>query len=260
MGTESFGNSPVTAQEGWAKGVQAVASGPGRLYSNWINGNESFFFLGRTEALNAALKLFAKVEDPIREVVLLPGPGEARTFDGARLPCDWKLMVPSGIYLHLARKEAGSEVFVKHATLTVFVTPGRIELDMLSIPPGLKVIGEGDLLARYLKGLQNPDPQVRGQAAYHLGSLPEAEGILLPLMGCLEDPEDYVVLCAGGVLGELGPAATTALPALRDSLAGRKESVRQALQEAIRKIEAPRKKEPNARRAINDEITRFRKN
>jgi hypothetical protein len=73
-------------------------------------------------------------------------------------------------------------------------------------------------------------------------------------------PEDYVVLCAAGVLGELGPAAIAALPALRDGLEGGKENVRQTLQEAIRKIEAPQAKEPNARRAINDEITRFRKN
>ena len=256
MGTESFGNSPVTAQEGWAKGVVAVASGPGRLYTHWINGNESFYFLGKTAALNEALKLFAKIEDQRRELVLLPGPGEARTFDGARLPCDWKLMVPSGIYLNLARKEAGTEVFVKQATLTVYVTPGRLELDELAIPPGVRVLGEKDLLDRYLRGLGSADAQVRGQAAYHLGSLPRAEGIIPPLVRSLKDPDDYVVLCAAGVLGELGRAAAASLPALRENLEGRKEQVRRTLDEAIRKIEAPEPTRAEAHRAINEAIDR----
>ena len=238
LGEEHFGNAPRVEQPDWAPGLLDVVNMESRVYLKWVNGNENFFYRGTVEALGEALKKFAAVQAEVKEVVVRPGPGETRTFDGRPVACDWQLHVPSGIYLHMARREQGSRAYFRHATFTVFVHDRGIALDKIRIPAGVTMIGLPELVERYVKGLQNADAQVRGHAAYLLGSTaPCADGAVGPLAERLADTSEYVQRSAAGALGYLGSTAVRALGALRKGLEDKNENVRKACQEAIAKIE-----------------------
>src|SRR5262249_23940339 len=94
---ERFGKAPVVKQPEWAEGVLDVANLQCRVYSQWVNGNENFFFKGDARALNEALKKYAAVKADERQLILLPGRGNARSFGGKDVEFVWKLHVPSGI-------------------------------------------------------------------------------------------------------------------------------------------------------------------
>jgi len=117
LAEERFGNAPATNQPDWAVGVVGVVNLKTRVYSYWVNGNENFFYRGDARALNEALRKFAAVKDPVREVILLPGPGKQHSFDKKPVDFDWQLHVPSGIYKAVSKKQ--------HAVMTVYVNALR---------------------------------------------------------------------------------------------------------------------------------------
>jgi hypothetical protein len=257
MGSEALGNEPVGAQPEWSPGVLEVANLKSRVYTRWINGNESFFFQGDERALAETLSRFAAVEAPVREVILLPGHGETRTFEGMPVSFDWELDVPSGIYLHQARSEKGTEVFYRHARLLIFVRTGGPALERVKIPAGVSVSGLDELVARYRKGLGSEDVTTRGQAAYLMGLYPAAEDSISPLVDRLRDKESYVRLCAAGALAGLGRKAAAALPQLRQRLRDAAPNETQAFQEAIQKIESSKEEPGKEERQLLEQIRRF---
>lgn len=258
LGNETFGNAPKAEQPDWAPGVLAVVNLESRVYSNWVNGNENFFYRGTAEALNEALKKFAAVQAEVKEVVVRPGPGETRAFDGRPVACDWQLHVPSGIYLHMAKREQGTQADFRHATFTVFVHDRGIALDRIRIPAGVTVIGLPELVERYVKALQNADAHVRGHAAYLLGSTaPCADGVIGPLSERLADTSEYVQRFAAGALGHLGSTAVPALGALKKGLEDKNENVRKACQEAMTKIEGAAAAPAKQDRKLCERIRRF---
>lgn len=113
LGMETFGNAPVVKQPEWADGVLDVVNLKSRVYSQWVNGNENFFYRGNAQALNEALRHYAAVQDDARQLILLPGSGKTQTFDRKPIEFDWQLHVPSGIYKAVAKKN--------HAVMTVHV-------------------------------------------------------------------------------------------------------------------------------------------
>jgi hypothetical protein len=113
LATESIGNAPAAKQPEWADGVVDVVNLKTRVYSQWVNGNENFYYRGNAQAVSEALGQYAKVRANIREVVLLPGTPQVKSFGGKAIDFDWKLHVPSGIYLAGAKH--------KHAVMTVYV-------------------------------------------------------------------------------------------------------------------------------------------
>jgi hypothetical protein len=114
LATETFGNSPAVKQPGWAEGVLDVVNLKSRVYSYWVNGNESFFYRGDAGALNEALRKFAAVKSDVRQVILLPGSGKQQTFGRKTIDFDWQLHVPSGIYKAMTKRT--------HAVMTVYIT------------------------------------------------------------------------------------------------------------------------------------------
>lgn len=98
LGEESFGNAPVPKQSDWAVGVQECVNHRSRVYRQWVNGNENFFHQGGTAAVNEALELYGRIAAKPLEVVLLPGAGKTKSFQGKEIDFDWKVHVPSGIY------------------------------------------------------------------------------------------------------------------------------------------------------------------
>jgi hypothetical protein len=239
-GMEEFGNKAVTAvQPEWPAGILQAINLPQRVYSRWINGNEEFFFAGATEDLNVALQNFASCGSEVKEVILLPVPGETSSLvEKKPIAYDWRLQVPSGIYLAMAKREKDTSVFTHHATLTVHVTEKGIRPDRILIPAGVKVLDAADLHARYKQGLESADVQTRAQAAHLLHTLGYVEGVVDLLVTALADKEEYVRRSAAGALGLLGGRGAKALPALRQARAKEGEQVQKELDEVIAGLEA----------------------
>src|SRR5262245_1242854 len=117
LGMETFGNAPAGKQPGWAEGVLEVVNLKSRVYSRWVNGNESFYYRGDARDLNEALRKYAAVKDEPRRLILLPGQGKTQSFGGKPIDFDWRLHVPSGIYRAMTGK--------KHAELTVYINAAK---------------------------------------------------------------------------------------------------------------------------------------
>src|SRR5262245_15341995 len=113
LGMETFGNAPAAKQPDWAEGILEVVNLKSRVSSQWVNGNENFFYRGNAQTLNEALQKYAAVKDDVRQLILLPGSGQTQTFARKPVPYDWQLHVPSGIYKAVAKKS--------HAVMTVYV-------------------------------------------------------------------------------------------------------------------------------------------
>jgi hypothetical protein len=117
LGEELFGNAPRVKQPEWAEGVLDVVNLKSRVYLQWVNGNESFFYQGDAAALAEALKAFAAVKDEGKSVVLLPGTGSTKSFQGKPVAFDWRLHVPSGIYRAMTKET--------HPELTIYVPAAK---------------------------------------------------------------------------------------------------------------------------------------
>src|SRR6187455_2866663 len=97
LGDETIGNEPLhEANYTEWKGIMPVLNDKARVYSNWVNGNEHFFYKGTTKELNAALAEFAKIELKTHEVLLRPGPGVTQTFGHKEVPHNWELHILGG--------------------------------------------------------------------------------------------------------------------------------------------------------------------
>src|SRR4051794_31004553 len=88
LGTEHPGTDPIGANWGLSGPSIELGNAPGRFFWYEVNGSPTFFYRGDTERLNRSLQLLALLPGP-REVVLMPAPGEGRSFDGKPFPCDW---------------------------------------------------------------------------------------------------------------------------------------------------------------------------
>jgi len=122
LGTEGFGNAALPAGYVQNQALLPLANHKHRVHWQEVNGDLRLSYRGSNEALNEFLRQFAGTTEPVREVILLPGPGETMTFDRRKLGCDWVLHIPGGLYLHRASKENGTLVMEKHPTLTIYVS------------------------------------------------------------------------------------------------------------------------------------------
>jgi hypothetical protein len=252
LGMENLGDQPITRQPDWPEGVMDVINVKKPVYSYWCNGNENFYFHGNTSTLNEALKKFAAIQAPPHEVVILPGPGTAKTFDGKLIACDWELNLPSGIFLALAKRA------ITRPALTIHLDESRIKLSDIEIPSGIIFLSPKDLLEKYLAELKNKNAEVRKFAIYRLSSLEVySEYAILPILGMLNNTDLDVRIQAATSLGTFGAKAYAALPTLRSGLQNPSKSFAIACREAIAKIEAEDKEPLQKQKAITEEINRF---
>ncbi|HEV3145950.1 MAG TPA: hypothetical protein VGZ47_18840 [Gemmataceae bacterium] len=135
--TETKGNEPFSERnyDGW-KGIMPVVNDKARVYHNWANGNEHFFYKGTTKELNAALTQFARVEARNRFVVLRPGPGTQKSFDKSSIPFNWELHLLGGIASTRASDKTDDLYWYREPVLTVYVG-GDIDLAKIEIPKGV---------------------------------------------------------------------------------------------------------------------------
>lgn len=137
LGTEDFGNRPL-AEANYAdwKGVVAVINEKSRIYTNWVNGNEHFYYAGKSKEVNAALTNFAKVEVKHHVVVLRNGPATTQTFQKLVISYNWQLHVVGGIAKIKAVDDVADLDWQKDPVLTIYLGDG-IDLKSLEIPEGV---------------------------------------------------------------------------------------------------------------------------
>jgi hypothetical protein len=100
LATEHFGNAPVPAGLiNLGQNALELANLKIRVYWYEVNGDPTFFYEGKADDLNEALKKLATL-DGNPEVILLPGPGEGRSLTGEkRFAYDWWVHTPAGLTL-----------------------------------------------------------------------------------------------------------------------------------------------------------------
>jgi len=261
LGEETFGNAPLTDAnyKDWP-GIMPVVNHPSRVYHVWVNGNEHFYYRGDTAALNDTLRKFAEARSEVREVVLRPGPGEARSFDQTqKIPFGWKLHLIGGIARHVTTLEGGTKVWSPHPRLAVYVG-GEVDLEKIEIPKGLTVAPLSQLKQSNRESLKSGDKTVRGWGAGELVALdPYDAESREAVMALLKDPDNWVRLNAVGVLPRFGKAAQPALPTLREFLQGEDAPLKAAAQKSIQEIEGAEDRAAAARehQAMLQRIERF---
>jgi hypothetical protein len=138
LATEEFGNKELAEAnyKDW-KGIMPVINHKDRVYSYWVNGNESFFYLGKAKELNAALKEFAKVEVKYHVVVLRYGPTSQETFQKTVIPYNWQLHVVGGIAKAVKAVDDVKDLdWQTDPVLTIYVGDG-LDLKSLEMPAGV---------------------------------------------------------------------------------------------------------------------------
>ena len=219
MGQETFGNEPLSDLNytDWP-GIVPLINDENRVYSNWVNGNEYFYYRGDTEAFNQFLALFAALESPVHEVVFRPGPGRAKCFHNDRtIPVGWQMHLVGGIVAQMIDYEGTADVWDMHPTLTVYLTEkGRIQLDKVIVPEKVKVLQVADLRDKYRKALQSDKPSMRAAAVMKLADEDNLNAENIPLIaGVLKDNDAYARACAAVSLGRFGALAKSALTDLQ---------------------------------------------
>ena len=239
LGTETIGNEPLhEANYTEWKGIMPVINDKARVYSNWVNGNEHFFYKGTTAELNAALAHFAKIEVKQHEVLLRPAPGIAHTFERKEIPYNWELHIHGGISKHLLTLDKGDEVWNKDPRLTIYVG-GEIDLAKLEIPKGVMLLDVPTLSKRVAAGIAaSKDKTVRGWGCGELTSLDHFSGENMKVVAkMLDDSDNWVRLNAAGSLPLFGKKAAPHLPALRECLVSDDQGLKERAQAAIVEIE-----------------------
>lgn len=143
--------------------------------------------------------------------------------------------------------------------------PG-IDVSDLQVPKGITVVVPSELLASHLKGLEDSNEYACAQAIHGLGELvPFSDKAVPALVGMLKkDKKEYVRRVAASTLAQLGAAAKSALPALKEGLEDADANVRAAFADAVQRIEkaraAPEKEdEVKRKQRIFDELNAVKK-
>lgn len=169
--TSEEGNKPLSAAnyKDWPNLVDAI-NDKSRVYQFWVNGNESFYYQGDTEAANRVLKEFAETDYQNLQVVLLPGPAPTMESLGEKVTADYRINIIGGIARAFIGRGNLKRVYFLQPTMTVYVSD-RIELSSLKIPNNVTLLQLHDLENRFQKGLEDDDQEVKTTAQRLLDQL-----------------------------------------------------------------------------------------
>ncbi len=249
LGEESIGNDPLNGAnyKDWP-GLIDVINRPARVYRQWVNGNEYFYFRGDTKALNQALQKFADTTGKVKEVIIRPGPANAATFQNGQIEYDWHLHVVGGIARAVMQKDGGENIWPKHPQITVHLGK-NIKLNEIKIPKGVTVVQLKTLKQRYTEALKSKSQNVRGWGCGHLARLdPYDTKSMNAVAGQLKDDSAWVRLNAAGALATFGRRAKPLLPTLKKMAETETDRMKSRLAKTIAEIEqgADRSKEAAA--------------
>lgn len=158
MGEETIGNKPLNALNYTAwKNIMPVANHKSRVYHTWVNGDERFYYQGNVEQLNQLLANFSQLEQDVREIAILPGPGSVSNFDQDRnfgFNCEMHLV--GGIARLQTELDKGNLFWPVHPRLTIRLDD-QFELAALKIPANCQLVSPIELKRRYTDGLTSSD-------------------------------------------------------------------------------------------------------
>jgi hypothetical protein len=256
--TVTWGNEPMPAPNytDWPN-IMPVINHRSRVYAWWVNGNEMFYFRGDNDALNAALRDFAKVGTDQRIVVLRPGPDAAGTLDQKEtVPYDWNLHLMGGIAKAMVGRHGGPTPWDAWPTVTIRIG-GNVALEKIEMAKGVKVMHAGDMAAVLRERLKSENAQVRGYAALELPDIaPYNADDARAVAALLETDDDWQLQMAASSLSRYGHLAKFALPKLREGLKHEKEHVRKRFTEVIETIENA-KHDAEAEKAHRESVQRI---
>jgi len=261
MAEEDFGNKPLNElnYQEW-KGIMPVVNHPSRVYHVWVNGNENFYYQGDVAALGDCLKKFAAFPAPLHEVVLRPGPGTVRSFNGKKtIAFGWEVHLLGGISGFLKGLPEGEKVWPKSPRMTIYVD-AKLDLAKLEIPAGVSLVELAELGRRGREALASKDKTVRGWGSGHLARLdPYDAQNIAAIAKLLDDPDNWVRLNVAGALSVFGRKAEPLLPALRKHLDTTDKQLKASLERTIHTIETAKADPASERehRAQLDKIARF---
>lgn len=258
VGAESFGSGPLQFSncDEWPSGLEAVFYDNARVYASWENGGEIFCFRGGSKELNNALERFSKVEMPVHEVFLVPGPRVIQSFYGKKITCGWTVEDLGGIARHVELSvEGAAEVLPVWPRLTIYISEAK-QLKQLKVPENIDLSGPEQLNVRYVHALEKG---VSCAAQFLAGLEPYSPESAKKIAALLDNPDAYARARAACALGRMGAAARDTIPALQKALAGG-DHYEEGYQTAIDKIQAAApidKTKAKAREALAQKINAF---
>jgi len=169
--TSEEGNKPLSAANytDWPNLVDAI-NDESRVFQFWVNGNESFYYNGDTEAVNRVLKEFSETNYPDLQVVLLPGPAPTMEALGKKVTAEYRINIIGGIARAFIGRGNLKRVYFLQPTMTVYVSE-KIKLSELKIPNNVTLLQLEDLETRFQKGLDDDDQEVQKTAQRLLNQL-----------------------------------------------------------------------------------------
>jgi RNA polymerase sigma factor (sigma-70 family) len=325
VSTEEFGAGRVLRRPDWTDGTANAVDLKSRVYSLWANGSEDFYYRGKAQAVNEALRKYTDVKGGVRQLVLLPGAGKAQTLSGKPEAFDWRLQAPGGlaealfktkdvtmtVYISALKprpvdrqqfdkwlRDLNSDSFPTRAAATAELQKlgndakpllnaalaakptvemrRRIEslldklpsfdLADLEIPKGVVVISVGDLVAKGIQELKDPNRNVRSLAMQDLSRLARFSDKVVPtLVEIFEKDKDVhmrqiAAICLGQAGAQAKPAASALKQGLHDPDANIRHTCQNVLNRLANAVDAPDQPERIRReRAILKEINELRK-
>jgi hypothetical protein len=262
LGEEHFGNAPLNElnYRDW-EGIMPLVNHPSRVYHTWVNGNEHFYYRGDLAALNDALRAFAAREAKLHEVVLRPGPGVVKSFNGVKtIPFGWNLHIQGGISRSTTRLHLASLIWPNDPVLTIYVDRD-FDLGKLEIPDKVSLVTTPELGRRHREAIaKSSDTTVRGWGAGLLARIDSySTENMAAIAKLLDDKDNWVRLNAAGALAVFGKKAAPLVPKLRESLISNDKHLAEAAQRTVATIEqaAETAAEEREHQAIQEKIGRF---
>ncbi len=125
---------PVVAQPGWPAGLADLLNSPGRVYGYWMNGRDDFYYAGDTQAFNAFIAEYARLDGTAGTLTVHPGQGDEQRLKERNIRYDWVVAVGG-------RTRSGED---NRARVDVWLG-GQIEGDKMRVPSNVKVEGSDEV-------------------------------------------------------------------------------------------------------------------
>jgi hypothetical protein len=169
IGPDSVIGHPTFPQPDWPKGIVEIPRHESRVYSIWVNGNETFYFKATPEDVNPLVALFSKARMRDHEVVIATSPKPVKTFTDLTVDYNVSLQIVAGIALFAAREGLSTSDLPLEPRLTIYPGDDRSLLEQVIWPKNLIITSE-------IPDLPLPTGRTRPQRELHYGRLKFADG------------------------------------------------------------------------------------
>jgi len=168
IGPDSVIGHPTVAQPDWPAGIEALPRHPSRVYSIWVNGNETFYFQAKPEEVNDLVASFSKARMRDHEIVIAGERREVKTFAGDPVECNVSLQIVAGLVLFMARERERTDLPLE-PRLTIYAGENRAILDRSAWP-------ENVIVSSQVPGIAISTGRTKPQRNAYYGRLEFADG------------------------------------------------------------------------------------